>query len=98
MKKVESLRNQTQPSVSFSRIAKNLLRCLLLLACPIAGGAAVAADEPAARPATETLSGYLQNWNLDRAARALLEEPSAWSDAKLQLALRVIAQIGRAHV
>jgi hypothetical protein len=74
-----------------------LCRWLVSLALAIAWGAAVAADEqPAVRPATETLPGYLQTWNLDQAARGLLEEPSAWSDAKLQLAIRAIARLALA--
>lgn len=46
--------------------------------------------------ATDTLPGYLGNWKIDRASRAALEEAAPWSDAKLQLALRLIARLGAA--
>ncbi len=56
----------------------------------------VAPPVTAADGATDTLQGYLGNWKLDRAARAPLEDASPWNDAKLQLALRLIARLGLA--
>ncbi|MFN6192068.1 MAG: hypothetical protein ACK54F_13205 [Planctomycetia bacterium] len=68
---------------------KPLAIVLAILAVSFPTPPALAADG-----ATDTLPGYLGNWKLDRAARAALEEGSAWSDAKLQLALRIISRLG----
>ena len=55
-----------------------------------------AAVGTAADRSTDTLPGYLETWKLDRAARGVIEEPSAWNDAKLQFALRLITRLGLA--
>ena len=57
----------------------------------LSAAAGIAADRT-----TDTLPGYLETWKLDRAARGVLEEPSAWNDAKLQFALRVMTRLGLA--
>jgi len=68
------------------------MRTTLLLATSLlAWGGAAAADGK-----TEPLSAYLATWNLDPQSRAVLREPSGWSDAKLQVSLRVIARLGLA--
>ena len=64
---------------------------LAILALSFAALPAVATDG-----VTDTLPGYLGNWKLDRASRAGLEEAAPWSDAKLQLALRLIARLNLA--
>lgn len=66
-----------------------MLALALCAVIPVA--ASVAADGD-----TDTLPGYLANWKLDRAARAPLEQPSEWSEARLQLALRLIARLALA--
>jgi hypothetical protein len=43
-----------------------------------------------------SLDDYLSTWQIDRAARAVLEEPAAWNEAKQAAALRVLARIARA--
>jgi hypothetical protein len=67
---------------------KPLAIVLAILAISFPGPPALAADG-----ATETLPGYLGNWKIDRASRAALEKATPWSDAKLQLALRLIGRL-----
>lgn len=50
----------------------------------------------AAAEATTSTADFLATWNLDRAARAALEEPGPWTDAKLQLCLRLLARLALA--
>ena len=60
---------------------------------------AVAIASPALRAAdrgTDTPAEFLQTWNLDRTARAVLEQPGPWDDAKLQLCLRLLARLALA--
>lgn len=68
---------------------KPLAIVLAILALSFPTPPALAADS-----ATDTLPGYLGNWKLDRASRAVLEEAAPWSEAKLQLALRLIGRLG----
>lgn len=60
---------------------------------------AVAIASPSLRAAdrgTDTPAEFLQTWNLDRTARAVLEQPGPWDDAKLQLCLRLLARLALA--
>jgi hypothetical protein len=60
---------------------------------------AVAIASPAIRAAdrvTDTPAEFLQTWNLDRTARAVLEQPGPWDGAKLQLCLRLLARLALA--
>ena len=61
---------------------------LLTLACVLP--ATAADDAPAA-----SFADYLATWKIDRSGRALLEEPGDWSDAKQDMALRVLGRLAR---
>jgi hypothetical protein len=56
-------------------------------------------EPPAPTAATATTAtsfgDYLAIWNIDRGSRRVLEEPSAWSPAKQEAALRVLARLAR---
>ena len=58
-----------------------------------------ATETPAPTAATATTAtsfgDYLAIWNIDRGSRRVLEEPSAWSPAKQEAALRVLARLAR---
>jgi hypothetical protein len=54
---------------------------------------ATAADP--ALPATTPFVDYLATWKIDRGSRAVLEEPSAWSPAKQEITLKVLARLAR---
>lgn len=57
---------------------------------------AVAAEAESSTTTAATAFGdYLANWKIDRASRSLLEEPSAWSPAKQEIAVRVLARLTR---
>ena len=71
------------------------IRCAVRVSLLLAAGL-TAMGSAAAAPQAEPLSTYLATWKLDRPARAVLEEPSAWNDAKLQVALRLLARLGLA--
>lgn len=63
---------------------------VLLLASACALAAAAADDAP-----PTAFAEYLATWKIDRAARAALEEPGGWSDAKRDSALRVLGRLTR---
>lgn len=54
----------------------------------VVAGAATAAER-----AGPTSADFLATWNLDRAARAALEQQDSWNDTKLQLCLRLLARL-----
>ena len=57
-----------------------------------------AAADQAPPTATTTIVpfiDYLATWKIDRGSRAVLEEPSPWSAAKQEIALRVLARLSR---
>jgi hypothetical protein len=66
-------------------------RVVALLGGLTCGQAAVVADDA---PPT-SFAEYLATWKIDRAARALLEEPGGWSAAKQEVALRVLGRLAR---
>ncbi|MFM9196882.1 MAG: hypothetical protein ACKOWG_14290 [Planctomycetia bacterium] len=59
--------------------------------------ALVSRPAAAAPPDVSTMSftDYLTTWKIDRGSRAVLEEPSPWTPAKQDLALRVLARLTR---
>jgi hypothetical protein len=60
---------------------------------------AVAIASPVVRAAdriADTPADFLKTWNLDRTARAVLEQPGPWDGAKLQLCLRLLARLALA--
>jgi len=67
----------------------DLVALLVLVASAV--GIADAADRPAGTPAD-----YLSTWNLDRPARAVLEEAGPWDTAKLQVCLRLLTRLALA--
>jgi len=72
--------------------------CLVALAAPAGPSAAADPAIPATTTATTTTGPfieYLATWKIDRGSRAVLEEPSAWSPAKQEIALRVLARLSR---
>lgn len=79
-------------------VAKRYLwaACFLMVAGP---SAAAQTDTPAKTEARSSAAtsfvDYLATWGIDRGFRALLEEPSAWSLAKQEVALRVLARLTR---
>ncbi len=77
--------------MSASRVLARIIPAsgIVTLALLVAGSAAAA--ETTGSPAD-----FLATWNLDRAARAALEEPGPWTDAKLQLCLRLLARLSLA--
>lgn len=65
------------------------------------GAADAAAAMQAAAPAETRVTAtpfaeYLATWKIDRDSRAVLEEPSEWTPAKLDMALRVLSRMARA--
>ena len=64
-----------------------------LVALTVAAWPATAADP--ALPATTPFVDYLATWKIDRGSRAVLEEPSAWSPAKQEITLKVLARLAR---
>lgn len=64
----------------------NLLRLATAVAVLAAAGSVRASS----------LDDYLATWKIDRQSRAVLEEPGAWSDAKQEASLRVLARLTRA--
>lgn len=79
--------NAALPSARHGRAS---VRGLLRLATAVAVLAATGAV-----PAS-SLDDYLATWKIDRQSRAVLEAPGAWSDAKQEAALRVLARLARA--
>jgi len=77
--------SQREPSCTRRRPVAGVL---LALACV---RAAVAADDPS----SPSFADYLATWKIDRPGRAVLEEPGAWSDAKRDVALRVLGRLAR---
>lgn len=55
------------------------------------GAASIAADRTPAMPAD-----FLATWKLDRASRAVLEQPGPWDEAKLSFCLRLLARLALA--
>ena len=53
------------------------------------------ADSSPAVSAAASFGDYLATWKIDRGSRAALESPSAWSPAKQELALKVLARLAR---
>jgi len=76
-------------------------RCLWAVACLVAvagPSSAVETETPAnagGTPVAASFVDYLATWNIDRGSRAVLEEPSEWSPAKQETALRVLARLTR---
>jgi hypothetical protein len=71
------------------------------LALPDTGAADAAAVLQAAGPAEAAVAAapfaeYLATWKIDRDSRGVLEEPSEWTPAKLDMALRVLSRLARA--
>ena len=78
--------------------------CLVALLVAVTGVVwPVTAADPAlpattalpATPATTPFADYLATWRIDRASRAVLEEPSAWNPAKQGIAVKVLARLSR---
>ena len=72
--------------------------CLVALTAPARPSAAADQAPPATTTATTStvpFIDYLATWKIDRGSRAVLEEPSAWSSAKQEIALRVLARLSR---
>jgi hypothetical protein len=67
---------------------------LAVMASPTLQSFAADPDSPTA-PAAAAFGDYLVTWKIDRASRAVLEEPSAWSPAKQEIALKVLARLTR---
>ena len=89
---------------SRSRMRRTTLRhvscCLWAAVCGVVLGA-VAPPTSAADPAVSASSAsssfeeYLATWKIDRSSRAVLEESSAWSSAKQEVALKVLSRLSR---
>jgi hypothetical protein len=74
--------------------------CLWAVACVMAlitqaRPSAAADPAPPATTVTVPLIDYLATWKIDRGSRAVLEETSAWSPAKQEMALKVLARLSR---
>ena len=55
-----------------------------------------AADaEPSAATSAMPFVDYLATWKIDRASRVVLEEPTGWSPAKQEIAIKVLARLTR---
>jgi hypothetical protein len=68
--------------------------CLAVLTVP--GRPSAAADPAlAAAPVTVPLVEYLATWKIDRGSLAVLEDRSAWSPAKQEMAIKVLARLSR---
>ena len=75
-----------------------LVLSVIWLACGCLAAAPGDSPEPAVGTAVpfvppDTLRAYLETLKIDRASRALLEEPAGWTAAQQQLALRVVARL-----
>ena len=74
------------------------LAAACIMAMAALPSAAMETEAPARTGATSAAASfvdYLGTWNIDRDSRAVLEEPSAWSQAKQETALRVLARLAR---
>lgn len=71
--------------------SRSLPSVVVAIVVAITGPTVRAADRIADTPAE-----FLQTWNLDRTARAALEQPGPWDTAKLQLCLRLLARLALA--
>lgn len=67
----------------------------LLTMTPLAQPSAAADPSIPAAPTTAPFVDYLATWKIDRGSRAVLEEPSAWSPAKQEITLKVLARLSR---
>ena len=63
---------------------------LWIVAAPARLSCAADAERPAATAAMPFVD-YLATWKIDRASRAVLEEPTGWSPAKQEIAVKVLA-------
>jgi hypothetical protein len=68
---------------------------LFLAAQPRRSEAADADASTSTAPAATTFVDYLATWKIDRGSRSVLEEPSDWSPAKQETALKVLARLTR---
>lgn len=78
------------------RPSRDGLFARLVLGLTILVLALVTAASRAGADASATPAEYLAPWKLDRAGRVVLEEPGAWTDAKLQVCLRLLARLSLA--
>ena len=67
---------------------------LWIVAAPARHSCAADAERPAATAAMPFVE-YLATWKIDRASRAVLEEPTGWSPAKQEIAVKVLARLTR---
>lgn len=66
-----------------------------LLAAVLACASVAVAQEQPASPVATTFPDYLATWKIDKAGRRPLAEPGAWNAARQELAVRVLARLGR---
>jgi len=72
--------------------------CLAILLAFVAVPArqpAAAEPDSATSPSATAFGDYLATWKIDRASRAVLEEPSGWSPAKQEIALKALNRLTR---
>jgi hypothetical protein len=65
-----------------------------IVAAPARHSCAADAEPPAAT-ASMPFVDYLATWKIDRASRVVLEEPTGWSPAKQEIAIKVLARLTR---
>jgi hypothetical protein len=76
------------------RAAIWLVALLAVMASPVLQPVAADAESPTTTAAT-SFGDYLVTWKIDRASRAVLEDPSGWSPAKQEIAVKVLARLTR---